>query len=50
MRDLIGSFERLDEMYRLYIRSAFPLRWRTLEEERDRAVMQDGVLRRPPLI
>ena len=50
MRDLIGSFERLDEMYRLYIRSAFPLRWPALEEERDRAVMQDGVLRRPPLI
>lgn len=50
MRDLIGSFERLDEMYRLYIRSAFPLRWPALEKERDRAVMQDGVLRRPPLI
>lgn len=50
MRDLLGSFERLDEMYRLYIRSAFPLRWPALASERDAVLCRDGVLSRPPLV
>ena len=34
MKDLIGSYERLREIYRLYIESAFPFRNSELAKER----------------
>ncbi len=36
MYDLIGTYQRLDRIYRLYIKSAFPLRYPALSAERDR--------------
>lgn len=52
MHDLIGAYERLEEVYRLYIRSAFPLpvRYQILAEERDTLLRQPGVLSQPPLL
>jgi len=50
MHDLIGSYERLDELYRLYLRSAFPLRSRILSDERDDVLRADEVLSQEPLI
>ena len=38
MHDLIGAYERMDRLYRLYIRSAFPLRSPALSAERDHAI------------
>jgi DEAD/DEAH box helicase domain-containing protein len=50
MYDLLGSYRRLDRLYRLYIKSAFPLRSSVLTEERDDILARDLVLSRPPLI
>src|SRR5262245_3210553 len=50
MYDVIGAYQRLEQMYRLYLKSAFPLRSPLLGEERDRALMRQGVLSQPPLI
>lgn len=50
MHDLIGAHERLDRLYRLYIKSAFPLRHRSLADERDSLLRKSGVLSQPPLI
>lgn len=36
MYDLIGTYQRLDRIYQLYIKSAFPLRYPALSAERDR--------------
>lgn len=36
MHDLLGTYQRLDRIYQLYIKSAFPLRYPALAEERDR--------------
>jgi DEAD/DEAH box helicase domain-containing protein len=50
MHDLIGAYERVDQQYRHYIKSAFPLRYRLLSEERDRLLMQTGISSQPPLV
>lgn len=50
MHDLVGSYQRLDRIYHLYIKSAFPLRYRALAEERDTLLQQPGILSQPPLI
>ena len=50
MHDLIGTYERLERMYRLYIRSAFPLRSEALEKERDKLLREGEILSQPPLI
>lgn len=50
MHDLFGAYQRLDRMYRLYIKSAFPLRSQILGEERDALLATSGVLSQPPLV
>ncbi|MUG95350.1 DEAD/DEAH box helicase [Scytonema sp. UIC 10036] len=50
MHDLLGAYQRLDRLYRLYIKSAFPLRSLVLGEERFQVLNQTGVLSQPPLI
>jgi ATP-dependent helicase YprA (DUF1998 family) len=50
MHDLFGAYQRLDWMYRLYIKSAFPLRYPILGNERDALLATPGVLSQPPLI
>jgi len=48
MHDVIGAYQRIEQMYRLYLKSAFPLRSPVLSEERDRVLAQPGVLSQPP--
>ncbi|MCC5623914.1 hypothetical protein [Nostoc sp. CHAB 5715] len=36
MHDVVGAYQRLNHIYQLYIKSAFPLRYRSLAAERDR--------------
>lgn len=50
MHDLVGAYQRLDRIYHLYIKSAFPLRYRALADERDTLLQQPGILSRPPLV
>lgn len=50
MYDVIGAYQRLERIYQLYIKSAFPLRYRALAEERDRLLQQPGILSQPPLV
>lgn len=50
MHDVIGSYQRLERLYRLYLRSAFPLRSRVLAAERDALLRNTGILSQPPLI
>ena len=44
MQDLIGTFRRIEMAYRLYIRSAFPLRYEALSRKRDELLRRPGVL------
>jgi len=50
MHDLIGAHARIDEIYRRYIKSAFPLRSQVLSDERDGLLREVGVLSQPPLV
>ena len=50
MHDLIGSYERLKRVYQMYIESAFPLRYETLNRERSNLLSQIGFLSQPPLL
>ncbi|AFZ04646.1 DEAD/DEAH box helicase [Calothrix sp. PCC 6303] len=50
MHDLVGAYQRLKRIYQQYIKSAFPLRYRTLADERDRILEQPGILSQPPLV
>ncbi|MEZ2238051.1 hypothetical protein [Microcoleus sp.] len=50
MHDLVGAYQRLDRIYQLYIKSAFPLRYRALADERDTLLQQPGILSQPPLV
>lgn len=50
MHDLVGAYQRLDRIYQLYIKSAFPLRYRALADERDRLLQRSGILSQPPLV
>jgi DEAD/DEAH box helicase domain-containing protein len=50
MHDLIGAHRRLDDLYRLYIKSALPLRYPALGGERDGVLREAGALSQPPLV
>lgn len=50
MHDLIGSYERLNRVYRMYIESAFPLRYEILNQERSNLLSHTGFLSQPPLL
>jgi len=55
MHDLLGAYQRLDRIYQLYIKSAFPLRYRSLAEERDHRLdylsnPNNPILSIPPLV
>ena len=50
MKDLIGSYERLHEIYRLYVESAFPIRNNSVEEERHSLIGSGTLLSQVPLI
>lgn len=52
MHDVIGSYERLKRIYRMYIESAFPLRNQALSEERRSLLDQvdQAILSQPPLL
>jgi DEAD/DEAH box helicase domain-containing protein len=50
MNDLVGSYMRLERIYRMYIKSAFPLRDETLSQERDLLLSERGVLSQSPLL
>jgi ATP-dependent helicase YprA (DUF1998 family) len=50
MHDVVGAYQRLEQMYRLYIKSAFPLRSEVLTGERDNLLKRRGVLSQPPLL
>lgn len=50
MFDLIGTHARLEEIYRLYVESAFPFRYPVLDLERRKALKHSGVLSQEPLV
>lgn len=53
MYDLVGAYQRLDWVYRLYIKSAFPLRYPALSAERDCCLQsspEHPLLSVPPLL
>src|SRR4051812_26271689 len=50
MHDVLGTYLRLERLYRLYLSSAFPLRSQQLAAEREKVLSRDQVLSRPPLI
>jgi len=50
MHDVVGSYQRLERIYRMYIESAFPLRNQALSEERRDLLSQSTILSQPPLL
>lgn len=50
MYDLIGTYNRLSEVYRLYIESTFPFRYPALDHERRLILSEPGVLAQEPLV
>lgn len=50
MHDLVGAHRRLQEVYQLYVESAFPFRYPTLDIERRSILGQTNVLSQEPLI
>ncbi|MYC30855.1 MAG: DEAD/DEAH box helicase, partial [Chloroflexi bacterium] len=50
MHDLVGAYERLNNVYRKYIESAFPLRYPNMAVERRRLYAESDVLSQPPLL
>lgn len=52
MNDVIASYLRLERIYRMYIKSAFPLRNQALSQEREELLRQQEppILSRPPLL
>ena len=50
MHDLIGAYERMNQVYQWYIESAFPLRYQGLSEERKRLLSKGEILSQPPLL
>lgn len=50
MKDLVGAYERLNEIYRLYLESAFPFRYPELHSERRQLFSGSTLLSQPPLI
>lgn len=50
MKDLVGMYARLNEAYRLYVESAFPLRDPALSENRRILLSSGTLLSQPPLL
>ena len=50
MYDVVGSYKRLDKIYRMYIESAFPLRNQALSEERRKLLQHPKILSQFPLL
>ncbi len=50
MNDPIAIQRRIENIYRLFVESSFPLHNKTLERERYRLLKDSGVLSQPPLI
>ena len=50
MHDLVGAYERMNQVYQWYIESAFPLRYQALSEERKKLLSREGILSQPPLL
>lgn len=50
MNDPLALHDRLERVYRLYVESAFPLRYPVLADERRAMLRRPGVLAQPPLI
>jgi len=50
MYDVIGAYQRLEYIYKLYIKSTFPLRYKSLSQEREKILNRTGILSQHPLI
>ena len=50
MHDLVGAYERLNDVYRKYIESAFPLRYPNMAAERRALYSVSDTLSQPPLL
>ena len=50
MHDLIGAYERMNQVYQWYIESAFPLRYQDLSAERRKLLSKGEILSQPPLL
>jgi Lhr-like helicase len=50
MYDVVGAHKRLNRIYRMYIESAFPLRYQSLNSERTRLLEDSNVLSQEPLV
>jgi len=50
MHDLIGTYKRMEKIYRMYIESAFPLRNQALELERMELLKKPSILSQLPLV
>ena len=50
MHDVVGSYQRLESIYRMYIESAFPLRNQALATERRVLLQKPTILSQPPLV
>jgi DEAD/DEAH box helicase domain-containing protein len=50
MYDFLGTYKRLNHIYRMYIESAFPLRYDVLNQERRLLLEEPGVLSQLPLL
>jgi DEAD/DEAH box helicase domain-containing protein len=50
MFDLVGGHSRLAEIYRLYVESAFPFRYPSLDSERRQVLRDSGVLTQEPMV
>ena len=50
MHDLVGAYDRMNQVYQWYIESAFPLRYPDLSEQRKRMLAREGILSQPPLL
>ena len=50
MYDLVGAHARLEEIYRLYVESAFPFRYPALDRERRTVLGKSSVLAQEPLL
>jgi DEAD/DEAH box helicase domain-containing protein len=50
MHDLVGIYERMRGVYRMYLESAFPIRYPAIDRERRRILNTSGILSQPPLV
>lgn len=50
MNDALAVHQRIEHVYRMYVESAFPLRYETLSTERRELLARPGVIAQPPLI